>query len=63
LIPGDALNWERFTVLVNTPGQGGAADGMKKAIILVAQRISKGAHLVATVHDELVVECREVTIL
>ena len=32
---------------------------MKRAIILVAQRIPEGAHLVATVHDELVVECRE----
>ncbi len=59
LIPGSASDWDRFTALVNTPVQGGAADGMKQAIILVAQRIPEGAHLVATVHDELVVECRE----
>ncbi len=59
LIPGNASSWERFTARVNMPVQGGTADGMKKAIILVAQRIPEGAHLVATVHDELVVECRE----
>ncbi len=59
LIPGTANSWNRFTALVNMPVQGGTADGMKKAIILVAQRIPEGAHLVATVHDELVVECRE----
>jgi len=59
LIPGKASNWERFTALVNTPVQGGAADGMKQAIILVAQRLPQAAHLVATVHDELVVESRE----
>jgi DNA polymerase-1 len=59
LIPGTASSWNRFTALVNMPVQGGTADGMKKAIILVAQRIPEGAHLVATVHDEMVVECRE----
>jgi DNA polymerase-1 len=59
LIPGNASSWERFTARVNMPVQGGTADGMKQAIILVAQRIPEGAHLVATVHDELVVECRE----
>ena len=59
LIPGIASSWERFTALVNMPVQGGTADGMKRAIILVAQRIPEDALLVATVHDELVVECRE----
>jgi len=59
LIPGDASNWERFTALVNTPVQGGTADGMKRAIVLVAQRIPADARIVSTVHDELVVECGE----
>lgn len=59
LIPETASNWERFTALVNTPVQGGTADGMKRAITLVASRLPEGAMLVSTVHDELVVECRE----
>ena len=59
LIPENASDWERFTALVNTPVQGGTADGMKQAIIFVAQRIPEGARIISTVHDELVVECRE----
>ena len=59
LIPENASEWERFTALVNTPVQGGTADGMKQAITLVADRLPDGAVLVSTVHDELVVECRE----
>ncbi len=59
LVPEDASEWERFTALVNTPVQGGTADGMKRAIVLAAGRLPEGAALVSTVHDELVVECRE----
>lgn len=59
LVPKSASVWERFTALVNTPVQGGTADGMKRAITLVASRLPEGAALVSTVHDELVVECRE----
>ena len=57
LIPGDASNWDRFTALVNTPVQGGTADGMKQAIVDVTGRLPATAALVLTVHDELVVEC------
>jgi DNA polymerase-1 len=57
LIPDSADDWERFTALVNTPVQGGTADGMKRAIILVSQRLPQTARIVSTVHDELVVEC------
>lgn len=59
LIPHDASNWERFTALVNTPVQGGTADGMKYAIVLLSERLPEGARIVSTVHDELVVECQE----
>ena len=59
LIPSRASHWERFTALLNTPVQGGTADGIKRAITLVASRLPEGAALVSTVHDELVVECRE----
>ena len=59
LIPETASEWERFTALVNTPVQGGTADGMKLAITMAAGQLPEGAFLVSTVHDELVAECRE----
>lgn len=36
-----------------------AADGMKKALVLPAKALPKGAQVVATGHDEIVVECDE----
>ena len=61
LIPTTASDWERFTALVNTPVQGGTADGMKQALILIDQRLPQNARIVSTVHDEVVVECHEDT--
>jgi DNA polymerase-1 len=61
LIAEKASDWERFTALVNTPVQGGTADGMKNALILIDQRLPKSACIVSTVHDEVVVECHEDT--
>ena len=51
--------WERFTALVNTPVQGGCADGMKQAIVILVGRLPESAKIVSTVHDELIVECDE----
>jgi DNA polymerase-1 len=51
--------WPRFTDLVNTPVQGTSADAIKHALILLHGRLPEGAHIVATIHDEIVVECRE----
>ena len=59
LIPAEATAWESFTALVNTPVQGGCADGMKRAIILLANRLPQGAQIVSTVHDELIVEAND----
>lgn len=59
LIPETASEWERFTALVNTPVQGGAADGMKQALVLIAERLPDGARLISTVHDEVLVEAPE----
>jgi DNA polymerase-1 len=59
LIPSTASDWERFTALVNTPVQGGTADGMKHALVLIHERLPKSARIVSTVHDEVVVECNE----
>lgn len=51
--------WGRFTDLVNTPVQGTAADGIKAALVLIHERLPVDAHIVSTVHDEVVVECAE----
>ncbi|MBU6303613.1 MAG: hypothetical protein KGS60_18865, partial [Verrucomicrobia bacterium] len=59
LIPETASDWERFTALVNTPVQGGCADGMKRAIVLVAERLPEESRILSTVHDELIVEAPE----
>ncbi len=59
LIPADSGSWNRFSTLVNTPIQGGAADVMKLAIVILMGRLPETAMLVATVHDELIVECPE----
>ena len=55
LLPaGDEARWPRFASSLNTPVQGGAADGIKRAIILIAQRLQPGCGLISTVHDELI---------
>ena len=59
LIPPSASEWERFTALVNTPVQGGCADGMKRAIVLLATKLPPSAHIISTVHDEIIVETPE----
>jgi len=56
LIPAEATAWESFTALVNTPVQGGCADGMKRAIVALGKRLPEGAHIISTVHDELIIE-------
>jgi DNA polymerase-1 len=59
LVPTTATDWERFTALVNTPVQGGTADGMKQALLLIDRRLPQSARIVSTIHDEVVVECHE----
>ncbi len=59
LIPSGADRWQRFSTLINTPVQGGCADGLKLAMIALARALPSGARMVSTVHDELLIECRE----
>ena len=68
VVPGSGRTveaaWEyggqlRFTQACNIPIQGSCADAMLRAIRLVHERLPGGAHLIATVHDELLVEVRE----
>ncbi len=56
LIPSGADRWKRFTILVNTPVQGGCADGLKNAMLALATELPPDARLVSTVHDEVVIE-------
>jgi len=47
---------------INAPVQGSAADGLKAAMTLVYERLRKfdgSAFIVATIHDELLIECDE----
>lgn len=49
-----------FTQRLNSPVQGTAADILKLALgDLVKQLADKEAHIISTVHDEIVVECAE----
>ena len=54
LTAGEDFRWSRFASSLNTPIQGGSADGIKRAIILIAQRLPPGCGLISTVHDELI---------
>ena len=53
---GHSSTWERFTTLCNSPIQGTAADGMKLAIVRLADALPPDAYVVSTVHDEVIVD-------
>jgi len=59
LVTGEtATDWDRFQALVNFRVQGTAADCLKLAMVELALQLDPyDAQLVATVHDELIVEC------
>lgn len=59
LIEPTATEWDRFTALVNTPVQGGCADGIKRAMLDLQSRLPMKATIISTVHDEIIVECDE----
>ena len=59
LIPKSTRDWSRFTTLVNSPVQGLGADGMKLALLRLHNELPKGARIVLTVHDDVLVECPE----
>jgi DNA polymerase I len=59
LVSGENItDWDRFQVLTNFRVQGTAADCLKLAMAKLAPLLQPhDAHLVATVHDELLIEC------
>jgi DNA polymerase I-like protein with 3'-5' exonuclease and polymerase domains len=59
LLPDRTEYWKRFTRLVNTPVQGGSADGLKRAMVELSKKLPIEARIISTVHDELIVEAPE----
>lgn len=49
----------RLTVQANSLIQGTSADIMKASLVEIHKKLPTGAFLVATVHDEVIVECEE----
>jgi DNA polymerase-1 len=56
LLDKAASDWDRFQAQINYVVQGSCADGMKYALVLLAAQLPAEARLIATVHDEVVVE-------
>jgi DNA polymerase-1 len=57
LLPNTADKWDRFQAQVNFVVQGSCADGLKHALVDLVSRLPFSAHVVGTVHDEVIVEC------
>ena len=55
----DDTNWGRFQLLTNFAVQGSCADGLKLAMVRLARELPPSARMIATVHDELVIEAPE----
>lgn len=49
----------RLTVHANNEVQGTSADIMKSALVMIHRQLPPGGHLIACVHDEVLVECDE----
>jgi DNA polymerase-1 len=50
--------WSRFAAgFLNMVVQGTCADGLKQAMVQLADKLPKDAQMIGTVHDELIVEC------
>lgn len=58
---GSDKGWKRKTTLLNTPVQGTAGDGLKRALLRVAREIPEDCQVVSSIHDEIIVECPEIS--
>jgi DNA polymerase I-like protein with 3'-5' exonuclease and polymerase domains len=56
LLPNADTNWARFGLFTNYRVQGSAADLIKGAMVKLAGILPSDAHLVATVHDESILD-------
>ena len=57
LFDDGASDWRRFSTTLSVAVQGTCADGLKMAMIALARELPATAHIVATLHDEIMVEC------
>ena len=56
LLPDDIEEWKRTNALVNSPIQGTMADGLKRSLLLLDEKLSEDAKLVSVIHDEVIIE-------
>jgi len=57
LLPSGRENWwKRYSSLLNTPVQGSAADGLKRALCRLHAELPTGSRIVSCIHDEILVE-------
>ena len=59
LIDPEASNWDRVQAKTNLVVQGACADGLKLALCEIHKALPKDAKIIATVHDEIIVEAPE----
>ena len=59
LINPEASNWDSFQSKTNLVVQGACADGLKLALCEIHKALPKDARIIATVHDEIIVEASE----
>ena len=50
----------RLTTQANNVVQGTSADIMKAALVMIHRQLPTGAQLIATIHDEVIVECEDI---
>ena len=59
LIDPEASNWHRFQAKTNLVVQGACAEGLKLALCKIHKALPKDVKIIATVHDEIIVEASE----
>jgi DNA polymerase I len=59
LINPESSNWDCFQAKTNLVVQGACADGLKLALCEIHKALPKEAKIIATVHDEIIVEASE----
>ena len=59
LINPESSNWDCFQAKTNLVVQGACADGLKLALCEIHKALPKDAKIIATVHDEIIVEASE----
>jgi DNA polymerase I-like protein with 3'-5' exonuclease and polymerase domains len=59
LIDPEASNWDCFQSKTNLVVRGACADGLKLALCEIRKRLPRSVWIIATVNDEIIVECPE----